>query len=62
MGFDPERVDWALQSTNHAGMQAALDHLEAHQDEPLPKDWRTTDAAPPDGAAAEASQTAAKVR
>ena len=37
MGFAPERVDWALHATNAGGLQAALDHLEAHQDEPVPE-------------------------
>lgn len=38
MGFDPARVDWALQQTKSGGgLQAALDHLEAHQDEPVPE-------------------------
>lgn len=36
MGFAPERVDWALSSTNGT-LEAALDHLEAHQDEPVPE-------------------------
>ncbi|WFD42229.1 hypothetical protein MPSI1_000870 [Malassezia psittaci] len=40
MGFDHERVDYALAVTNSSGLQAALDHLEAHQDEPLPADWK----------------------
>lgn len=35
MGFDAQRVDWALQSTD-GSLTAALDHLEAHQDEPMP--------------------------
>lgn len=38
MGFDAERVDWALHAAP-GGLQSALDHLEAHQDEPVP-DWR----------------------
>lgn len=37
MGFAPERVDWALHSTNGT-LEAALDHLEAHQDEAIPAD------------------------
>lgn len=36
-GISPERVDWALQSTNGT-LEAALDHLEAHQDEAMPAD------------------------
>ncbi|WFC94017.1 hypothetical protein MBRA1_000644 [Malassezia brasiliensis] len=40
MGFAPERVDWALHATNASGLQAALDHLEAHQDEPMPENWK----------------------
>lgn len=35
MGFDPARVDWALHATNNSGLQAALDHLEANQDNPI---------------------------
>ncbi|WFC98152.1 hypothetical protein MYAM1_000876 [Malassezia yamatoensis] len=40
MGFDHERVEYALAVTNSTGLQAALDHLEAHQDEPLPANWK----------------------
>ncbi|WFD29796.1 hypothetical protein MSPP1_000809 [Malassezia sp. CBS 17886] len=42
MGFGPERVDWALQSTKGQGgnLTAALDHLEAHQEEDVPANWR----------------------
>lgn len=39
MGFQEDRVDWALQETS-GGLQQALDHLEAHQDEPMPENWR----------------------
>ncbi|EJU03873.1 hypothetical protein DACRYDRAFT_115179 [Dacryopinax primogenitus] len=35
-GFAPERVDWALKATSNAGLQPALDHLEQHQDDPVP--------------------------
>ncbi|KZO92852.1 hypothetical protein CALVIDRAFT_540517 [Calocera viscosa TUFC12733] len=35
-GFAPERVEWALKATNSAGLQPALDHLEQHQDDPVP--------------------------
>ncbi|WFD37380.1 uncharacterized protein MJAP1_000324 [Malassezia japonica] len=46
MGFEQDRVDWALQETKSSGMQAALDHLEAHQDEPMPENWREASEAP----------------
>lgn len=36
MGFAANRVDWALHSTSNSGLQSALDHLEAHQDETVP--------------------------
>lgn len=36
MGFEPERVEWALHSTGNSGLQSALDHLEANQDKPIP--------------------------
>ena len=63
MGFAPERVDWALHATNSGGLQAALDHLEAHQDEPMPENWK--EAAADAGASGEAAGTegpATKVR
>lgn len=52
MGFDAERVDWALHAAP-GGLQSALDHLEAHQDEPVP-DWRAA------GGAAEPSAASIK--
>lgn len=59
MGFAPERVDWALQSTNGT-LEAALDHLEAHQDEAMPADAMA--AAPqPTGAADPQSSEAPEV-
>lgn len=36
MGFEPARVDWALRATNNAGLQSALDHLEANEGKPVP--------------------------
>ncbi|KAJ9474307.1 C2H2-type domain-containing protein [Pseudozyma hubeiensis] len=42
MGFDPERVDWALYATKNAGLQPALDHLEANQDGPVPTDYKSS--------------------
>ena len=53
MGFAPERVDWALSSTNGT-LEAALDHIEMHQDEPVPPDAATS----PVGDDAESSKTA----
>ncbi|EPQ30864.1 uncharacterized protein PFL1_01761 [Pseudozyma flocculosa PF-1] len=41
MGFAPERVDWALYATGSKGLQSALDHLEANQDKPMPKDYKS---------------------
>lgn len=52
MGFAPERVDWALSSTNGT-LEAALDHIEMHQDEPVP-----TDATSPVGGHDAPSETA----
>lgn len=52
MGFAPERVDWALSSTNGT-LEAALDHIEMHQDEPVP-----TDATSPMGGHDASSETA----
>lgn len=46
MGFQEERVDWALQETS-GGLQHALDHLEAHQDVPMPVDWRMASSSEP---------------
>lgn len=42
MGFAPERVDWALYVTKNAGLQPALDHLEANQDNPVPTDYKSS--------------------
>ena len=53
MGFASERVDWALSSTNGT-LEAALDHIEMHQDEPVPPDAATS----PVGDDAESSKTA----
>ncbi|GMK53925.1 hypothetical protein CspeluHIS016_0105110 [Cutaneotrichosporon spelunceum] len=36
MGFDAARVDWALRATKNAGLQPAMDHVLAHNDEPVP--------------------------
>ncbi|KAK2462749.1 hypothetical protein APHAL10511_005267 [Amanita phalloides] len=36
MGFDPARVDWALNATNHRGLQPAMDHLLEHESHPIP--------------------------
>lgn len=63
MGFDQDRVDWALSATKSTGLQAALDHLEANQDKPMPEDWRTAGAADGAGSAGDDAQAAqAKVR
>lgn len=45
MGFALERVDWALYATKNAGLQPALDHLEANQDRPVPTDYKSAAAA-----------------
>ncbi|TKY85600.1 hypothetical protein EX895_005762 [Sporisorium graminicola] len=45
MGFAPERVDWALYATKNAGLQPALDHLEANQDSAVPSDYKSAPAA-----------------
>ncbi|WFD25119.1 hypothetical protein MNAN1_000082 [Malassezia nana] len=46
MGFPEDRVDWALRSTS-GGLTEALDHLEAHQEEPVPaSENQASDAAP----------------
>ena len=42
MGFDAQRVDWALHAAP-GGLEQALNHLEEHQDEPVPN-WRAQDA------------------
>lgn len=51
MGFAPERVDWALYVTKNAGLQPALDHLEANQDNPVPTDYKSAPAAGGSGSA-----------
>ena len=37
MGFDESRVDWALRETGSNGLQAAIDHLDAHKDDDVPQ-------------------------
>lgn len=36
MGFAPERADWALRAKKGQGVQAAMDFLLAHADDPVP--------------------------
>ncbi|BEJ12024.1 hypothetical protein CspHIS471_0204840 [Cutaneotrichosporon sp. HIS471] len=36
MGFDAARVEWALRATKSAGLQPAMDHILAHNDESVP--------------------------
>lgn len=36
MGFAPERADWALRVKKGQGVQAAMDFLLAHADDPIP--------------------------
>lgn len=36
MGFAPDRVSWALRVTGNAGLQAAMDHLVEHSEDPIP--------------------------
>ena len=36
MGFAPERADWALRVKKGQGVQAAMDFLLAHADDPVP--------------------------
>ncbi|KAK0564140.1 hypothetical protein OC861_004453 [Tilletia horrida] len=36
MGFDPERIAWALRATKNSGLQPAMDHILANMDNPVP--------------------------
>ncbi|KZW00449.1 hypothetical protein EXIGLDRAFT_721964 [Exidia glandulosa HHB12029] len=36
MGFDPQRVEWALKATGNAGLQPAMDHILEHDGQPVP--------------------------
>lgn len=36
MGFEEARIDWALRATSRSGLQAAMDHLLANSDNPVP--------------------------
>ncbi|KAG7529174.1 hypothetical protein FFLO_05761 [Filobasidium floriforme] len=36
MGFEADRIAWALQATKNAGLQPALDHIVANMDNPVP--------------------------
>ncbi|KAK0525671.1 hypothetical protein OC834_005081 [Tilletia horrida] len=37
MGFEPERIAWALRATKNAGLQPAMDHILANMDNPVPE-------------------------
>jgi len=37
MGFDSARVDWALKATRNSGLQAAMDHVLANSEIPIPE-------------------------
>ncbi|KAI0730979.1 ubiquitin-related domain-containing protein [Earliella scabrosa] len=36
MGFDPQRVEWALKATGNRGLQPAMDHLIENEGKPVP--------------------------
>jgi hypothetical protein len=36
MGFEADRVDWALHATQNRGLQPALDHVVEHSERPIP--------------------------
>ncbi|PIL24794.1 transcription factor [Ganoderma sinense ZZ0214-1] len=36
MGFDPQRVDWALKATGNRGLQPAMDHILENEDKLVP--------------------------
>ncbi|TIA87262.1 hypothetical protein E3P99_03296 [Wallemia hederae] len=36
MGFEEQRVDWALKATNNGSMDTVLDHIESNADKPIP--------------------------
>lgn len=36
MGFEADRVDWALHATQSRGLQPALDHVVEHSERPVP--------------------------
>lgn len=50
MGFDPARVDWAIHATTGRGLQPAMDHVLANQDNPIP-DYKNAPAASSGGKA-----------
>lgn len=45
MGFESERVDWALHATSNKGLQPAMDHLVENSERPIPTDWKSSAAA-----------------
>lgn len=45
MGFQSERVDWALHATSNKGLQPAMDHLVENSERPIPTDWKSSTAA-----------------
>lgn len=44
MGFEADRVDWALHVTKNRGLQPALDFVVENSERPIP-DYKTTDLA-----------------
>ncbi|KAL1411360.1 hypothetical protein Q8F55_002314 [Vanrija albida] len=55
MGFDADRIEWALRATKRSGLQPALDHILANGDKAVPppdEDDEEDDAPPADGAEA----------
>jgi phage FluMu protein Com len=44
MGFEAERVDWALHATKNRGLQPALDHVVENSERPIP-DYKSQPAA-----------------
>lgn len=50
MGFEGERVDWALHATKNRGLQPALDHVVENSERPIP-DYKNQAGASTSGAA-----------
>lgn len=49
MGFEAERVDWALHATKNSGIQPAMDHLVENSERPVP-DYKSGEGGPSGGA------------
>lgn len=55
MGFEADRVDWALHATKNRGLQPALDHVVENSERTIP-DYKNETATAPSGSKAGADE------